>query len=73
MKQIYAEEDLKRILCAGLDVKEITFDNKKKQLTIEIELPDPKSRLKELKELQKKIAENLNKPEKSKSPENIYQ
>ena len=62
MKWIYSKTDLARILCAGLEVKKMKFDDKKQELTVTIEMPDPKKRLEELKE-----AAKLN------SPDNLYQ
>lgn len=68
MKWVYDEDDLKRILCAGMGkhVTEVKFDNKKKQLTITIIMPDPGERLKELQEAAEEI--KVGKP----APEELY-
>lgn len=63
MKWIYSKTDLARILCAGLDVKKMKFDDKKQELTVTIEMPDPRKKLEELKEAASKI----------KNPEKMYQ
>lgn len=56
MKWTYTEKDLKSLLCPAFKVLSVEFDAKKKQLVLDIELPDIGGKQKQIEEIAKRLS-----------------